>query len=445
MSAPLTPLEPWIAARIGGAAPLDRAALERWQLERLAATLRLARARSPFYRAHLAGAPERLASLDELARLPFTTAQALRDRPLQLLCVSQDAIQRIVTLDSSGTTGAPKRVAFTREDQELTLDFFHIGMATFTAPGDRVLIMLPGATPGSVGDLLATALSRLGAEGVLHDPLAAPGATAKAIAATGASVLVGTPTQALLLARHPAGAGVRLRAALLTSDHVPRAVVAAAEAAWGCVVYNHYGMTEMGLGGGVECAARRGYHLREADLLVEIVDPASGRRLPEGEPGEIVFTTLTRGGMPLVRYRTGDAGRFAPGRCPCGTSLKTLERVTHRLGGRVALAGAPLTMADLDEALFPVEGLVDFTATLTRAERDHLGLELRAVPGAADPCAAVHAALERIAPISRALALGQLSLSVRSSGEGGSAGPTLRKRTIADLRGEGASHQTLTG
>ena len=99
-------------------------------------------------------------------------------------------------------------------------------------------------------------------------------------------------------------------------------------------------MTEMGLGGGVECQARRGYHLREADLYFEIVHPQTGEPVTEGETGEIVFTTLTRQGMPLIRYRTGDLSRFIPGQCPCGTTLRTLEKVTRRLSGKVAFKTA---------------------------------------------------------------------------------------------------------
>jgi phenylacetate-coenzyme A ligase PaaK-like adenylate-forming protein len=164
---------------------------------------------------------------------------------------------------------------------------------------------------------------------------------------------------------------------LLTTDHVPHAIVRELQHRWGCEVYNHYGMTEMGFGGGVECAAHFGYHMRELDLYFEIIDPHTGDPLPEGATGEVVFTTLTRRGMPLIRYRTGDFSRFLPQRCPCGTMLKSMERVKGRIDGRIKLAaGGSITMADLDEALFPIEGLLDFTATLSSEHpKDRLHIE----------------------------------------------------------------------
>ena len=165
---------------------------------------------------------------------------------------------------------------------------------------------------------------------------------------------------------------------MLSTDHVSTAIRHAIEAAFGCTVYNHYGMTEMGLGGGVECEARRGYHLREADLYFEIIDPATGRVLPDGECGEVAFTTLTRRGMPLIRYRTGDVSRFLTGPCPCGAHLKTLERITHRLDGRHRIGENYLTMADLDEAIFPIAGVLNFAATLARDHgRDSLHLDIQ--------------------------------------------------------------------
>jgi len=197
----------------------------------------------------------------------------------------------------------------------------------------------------------------------------------------GVNGLVGVPTQVLALVRNEGmkeSNSLRLKSALLTMDHVPQAIVRAVETSWGCKVYNHYGMTEMGLGGGVECQARRGYHLREADLYLEVVDPTDGRAVQEGEYGEVVFTTLTRCGMPLIRYRTGDISRFVPGDCPCGTVLRTLETVRGRVGNKVDLGdGHCLTMADLDEALFPIDGVQNFTASLSRKDMmDHLHVEM---------------------------------------------------------------------
>jgi phenylacetate-coenzyme A ligase PaaK-like adenylate-forming protein len=363
----LTPLEPWIARKIGvEGAPLTRSCIEAYQVERIRDTLRRCQ-RSPFYRAHLAGLPAEISGLDELSAFPFTTAEDIRREALRFLCVSQSDIHRVVTLDTSGTTGQPKRLYFSRADQELTIDFFQVGMSTFTDPGDRVLILLPCERPGSVGDLLATALKRLGAEGIRHGVVRDIPETLRVLHQERATGIVGIPVQVLALARSKQPDGFpapRLKSVLLTTDHVPQAIARAVESAWGCVVYNHYGMTEMGLGGGVECAARRGCHLREADLYVEIIDPETGARLEDGKAGEIVFTTLTREGMPLVRYRTGDISRFIPGDCPCGTVLKTLERVKCRVSGIIQVSAAhTLTMAHLDEALFSVEGVLNFDAT----------------------------------------------------------------------------------
>ncbi len=422
-----SPLAPWIARKIGAQGPsFDRADLERYQLDRLRSTITLARNRSRLYRERLAAAPDQPATLDRLAEYPFTTARDVRDHPLHLLCVPQDEINRVVTLDTSGTTGQPKRLYFTASDQELTTDFFQIGMSTFTQPGDTVLILLPCERPGSVGDLLATGLERLGARPLRHGVVQDVDETLAVIERERVDGMVGIPTQVLGLARY--GPGARLRSVLLSTDHVPFAAARAVEQAWGCQVYNHYGMTEMGLGGGVECEAHRGYHLREADLLVEVADPRSGRPVPDGEEGEVVFTTLTRAGMPLIRYRTGDLSRFLPGPCPCGAPLRTLQQIRTRLAGLVTI-GPPvpgstqpcLTMADLDDALFAVDGMLDFTASISAdGGQDRLEVVAR-VTKPAEPVAAqgsegvsarIRDALASVPAVRRASAAGHLLTTV---------------------------------
>jgi phenylacetate-coenzyme A ligase PaaK-like adenylate-forming protein len=226
-------------------------------------------------------------------------------------------------------------------------------------------------------------------------------------------VAVGIPSQVLALARHDDA--LRLKSVLLSTDHVPVAVTRAVEDAWDCRVFGHYAMTEMGLGGGVECEARRGYHLREADLLVEVVHPRTGEPVADGDEGEVVFTTLTRAGMPLVRYRTGDLSRFLPGPCPCGTSLRTLERITRRAAGVVPLAGGrQLTLADLDEALLGVDAVLDFDAELVRrTASDRLDLTVRVTAGAgAGTAGALEAAVDGIPAIHRGRADGALDVGI---------------------------------
>jgi len=434
----LTPLHSWIAHKTGSSSEaFTREAITAYQLSKVRETLYLAREKSIFYRSKLTTFPPDIASLEELKHYPFTTAEDIRREPLQLLCVSQNEIQRVVTLDSSGTTGLPKRLFFTRGDQELTIDFFQVGMSTFTAPGDRVLILLPVERPGSVGDLLAIALERMGASGIRHGLVRDVGHTLAVMANEGVNGTVGVPTQVLALVRNAGmekSNRLRLKSVLLTTDHVPQAIVRAVEASWGCTVYNHYGMTEMGLGGGVECQARRGYHLREADLYVEVIDPVNGRTVSEGEYGEVVFTTLTRRGMPLIRYRTGDISRFIPGDCPCGTVLRTLEKVRGRISNRVNLGNSHcLTMADLDETLFPIDGVWNFTASLSReGKMDHLHVE---VWGTVETKVhVVQQALEAIPTVRAARDAGRLDVvsMVRKDGPFELSGPA--KRMLVDRR-----------
>ncbi len=372
-----TPLERWIGTKIDRPeSSLTRSQLDAYQGRALAETVAWARSRSGFYRHLLADAPA-IDGLSDLTKLPFTTADDIRREPLQLVCVSQDEIQRVVTLDTSGTTGSPKRLFFTRADQELTIDFFHQGMTTFTDPGDRVLILLPGQTPGSVGDLLATALQRFDAVPIKYGPVVDPDDVLRVIRREAISVLVGVPVHLLALVRRDPT--LQIKSVLFATDHVPDPIRAELERAWGCQTYDHYGMTEMGLGGGVECAARRGYHLREADLLFEIVEPQTGEPQPDGSYGEIVFTTLTRRGMPLIRYRTGDWGRLIPGACSCGTVLKTLERVQARVNGRLTVRGGILTLADLDRVLFQLPQVENYHAALIKGfHQDCLQLNIQA-------------------------------------------------------------------
>ena len=362
----MTPLEGWIARKTGITSRPEPTRLREYQLGALRETLRYVKDRSRFYRERLADiSPNGVLAMEDVSRLPFTTATELAECPEAFLCVSPRDIGRIVTLSTSGTTGPPKRLFFTDEDQELTADFFHHGMTTMASPGDRVMIFMPGAAPGSVGDLLKKGLARFGSEGVVYGPIRDDRDALDALLRERITVAVGIPSQLLRLARFGGAARPVLKSVLLSADYVPLSVTRAIESAWGCAVFGHYGMTETGLGGGVECAARQGYHLREADLLFEVVDPQSGRPVPDGEAGEVVFSTLTRRGMPLVRYRTGDIARFITAACPCGTVLRRLDRVSGRLADTLSLSGGgTLSITTLDELVYADPAVLAYAAAL---------------------------------------------------------------------------------
>lgn len=389
----ITPLDRWIAVKIGVAshAKLRLSEIRSWQLERIRQTIQYARERSPFYRERLAGSAGRdLRSFREFAHVPFTTAKHVRRDHLQFLCVSQSMIERVVTLLAPDPSDEPRKIYFTAKDLELTVDFFHRGMSTLVDSGQCVLILMPGERPWSVGDMLVKALERMNARGIVHGPVKDPEAAIEDIISHQADCLVAIPSQALALARHPRASeipGGAIKTVLLSADYVPQSIAEELQRKWNCRVFSHYGTTETGLGGGVECEALDGLHLREADLYFEIVDPESGRPLPPGARGEVVFTTLNRKGMPLIRYRTGDLGAFHSDPCPCGTELPRIDKIAGRLNEMVRLAtGDWLGIHDMDEIMFRLPEVLDYRVTITEEIEGHkLKLEILPRPGSGLP------------------------------------------------------------
>ncbi len=438
----ITPLESWVSRRLLLSEPLTLARLQEFQIGKLRESLAHVLARSRFYSEHLNGLdPASIRNMQDVAQIPFTTPAMLAGRFHDFLCVSPADIRRIVTLITSGTTGLPKKIAFTPEDQELTVDFFHHGMTTLAGPADRVVIFLPGEREGSVGDLLKRGLDRFGCESIVFGPVVDYGQALRTMFDVNADCAVGIPSQLLALSRcRESGVPskrIHLKTVLLSTDYVPRAVADSLAQTWGCEVYGHYGMTEMGLGGGVECSARNGYHMREADLLFEIIDPATGSPVRNGEYGEVVFSTLTRRGMPLVRYRTGDRSRFLVQPCPCGSVLRRMERIAGRISEAVRLHdGSFISMAQLDEILFRDLRVSAYTAEIFIKDGcDCLLLTVRSAQQAVD-LKQLSSQLVRHSSIGNLVRQGRLNLDIRE-GDAGFFTTGTSKRFIADRRNEG--------
>lgn len=363
----LTPLENWIM-RKSGITEKSKTALENYQLNHIKETANYAKNHSRFYREHLKNIdPSDIRSFADFQNIPFTYPQQISSNPLDFLCVSQSEISRIVTLKSSGTSGTEKRIYFTKEDLDLTVDFFQYGMSCLVDHTDRVMVLLPGNSYGSIGNLLMTALSGIGIACFVPGVMTNTKETAEFIVKHNITYIVGIPIQVLNLSRAESEAFQKIKKVLLSTDYVPEVLIQELTSRYDCKVFTHYGMTEMGYGGGVECEALNGYHMREADLYFEIINPESGNPVGNGQSGEVVFTTLTRKAMPLIRYRTGDLASFSPTLCACGTFLKTMNRVQGRVNNKIRIAeNRFLSLSELDELILSFRRVLDYKAYFTK-------------------------------------------------------------------------------
>jgi phenylacetate-coenzyme A ligase PaaK-like adenylate-forming protein len=239
---------------------------------------------------------------------------------------------------------------------------------------------------------------------------------------------------------------------LTSGDHVTPVMRAAIEDAWDCRVFEHYGSTEIGLGGAVQCRAFAGLHVREADLLFEVVDPATGERLSDGAAGELVVTTLTRRGMPLIRYRTGDLVQMAADPCACGCELRSLKTVIGRRADMVPLRGersrggaaaghtspgAVLGVVDLDEAVYAAPAVLGFTATLIGAATgDQLVLKVEVEPPVpAGVAAEVQHRVEALPVLQDALEWGSLTVAVEISSDAANLAQSAKQRIVDERSG----------
>lgn len=372
----VSPLESWILNKTRIVSPC-REALQNYQLNALLQTLRYAKHKSRFYQERLKDVDiEAIDSFDAFEKLPFTLPSDIQKRAFDFLCVSQTKIERIVTINTSGTTGTEKRLFFTEYDLEATADFFHYGMLSLVDESDTVMVMLPGNSLGSIGHLLKIALGRANIKCVVSGMLNDVEKAAACIQEEGVTCIVGIPMHVFYLSKlKPELFGTYVKKALLSTDYVPKALVTSLKNK-GCRVYNHYGMSEMGYGGGVECDCLNGYHLRESDLYFEIIDPKTGKTVQDGEYGEVVFTTFGREAMPLIRYKTGDIARFSTQPCACGTFLRTMDTVLGRIDNKITLNHREIALRELDEIVLSFEEILDFSVISSEGNTLHVRITL---------------------------------------------------------------------
>jgi phenylacetate-coenzyme A ligase PaaK-like adenylate-forming protein len=370
-------LQQWVGEKTGLGASLNPYTLEQYQFLRLREQLNYARVRSPYYSRRLQGLDiEQIRGRDSLPLLPFTPAQALREEPQKLLCISGGDAPRITTLNTSGSSGDTKRVWFSQADLDRTVEFFAQGMATMVGPGKTALVLLSGSTPNGLGDLLSRALTSIGVNPIIHGPVREM--TAAVDAAGKADCIIGLPVQLNRLCL--CASGLRPATVLLTADYIPQGIIDNIQNLWDSAVFTHYGMTECGFGLAVQCHMHEAQHLRDAEFIIEIVDPANGQPLPDGQWGELVLSSLCNEAMPLIRYRTGDITRRITGPCSCGGTLPRLDKFK----GRISNIGQKYPIHALDEALFLLPGLLDYRATILSDDELDLTLDSLSAYGGED-------------------------------------------------------------
>ena len=326
---------------------VDRETIEARQLKKLNRLLAREKSRGGFYRE----LPERLFSLADLPSLPFTTEEDLARNAAGLLLCSQSEVSRVLSDATSGTTGEAKRVFYTEGDCERTVELFMAGLGELIFPGSVTMICFPFSGPFGLGELIAEAVTRLGARPLKLGITLSYGEFRAVMEQERPDAFVGMPVQLLSILR-VCGRG-SLRRALVSGDACPEAVIKGCEDILGSKLFPHYGSREMALGGAISCPAHAGMHLRENHVIAEIVD-GDGKPLPPGEWGELVITTIGMEAMPLIRYRTGDRTRVIPGKCPCGSEVLRLDSVGRMDGGA--------ELAALDEKLFSLPFVADYRA-----------------------------------------------------------------------------------
>jgi phenylacetate-CoA ligase len=354
---------------------MPRRELERLQLERLRGRVAWVTERVPLYRERFRQArvrAEDLRSLEDLGRLPFTTKTDFRDTyPWGLLAVPLDQVVRIHA--SSGTTGKPALVAYTRGDLEVWTEVMARTLrAGAVGPGDVVHNAYGyGLFTGGLG--FHYGAERVGAAVI---PLSG-GFTERQLTALtdfGSTVLCSTPSYALYLAEAVEEAGIavkdlRLRVGFFGAEPWTEGMRTALEGRLNLMALNIYGLSEViGPGVCVECPERAGMHVAEDHFLVEIVDPETLGPVPPGTPGELVLTTLTKEALPVLRYRTRDLTALDPEPCACGRTLARIRRITARTDDMLIIRGVNLYPSQVEHVLTQVAEVAPHYLLVVRRE-----------------------------------------------------------------------------
>ncbi len=363
---------------------MPRTKMRELQLERLKYIVRYCYDNVPFYKKRFDEngiAPDCIKSLEDIKRIPPTTKADLRDNyPFGMFAVPRKKIVRLHA--SSGTTGKPTVVGYTKND----LDIWAENMARLVygvgANEDSIVQICfgYGLFTGALG--LHYGLEKVGASVVPSSS----GNSEKQLMLMrdfGTNTLVATPSYALYLSELAKElefpmSDYHLKLGLLGSEGCTVEMRDQIERNWGMFVTDNYGLSEIG-GPGMsgECEHRCGLHINEDSFLCEIVDPETLEQKGEGDSGELLVTTLTKEGMPLLRYRTKDITRINYEPCKCGRTLARMDKTTGRTDDMIKIRGVNVFPSQVESALLGIDKIGPHYMLIVRREGFHDTLEVQ--------------------------------------------------------------------
>lgn len=344
---------------------MPREELRKLQLQRLREVVKYAYERVPFYRKRFEAAgikPEDIKSLEDLKYIPFTSKADLREvYPFGIFAVPLSEIVEIHS--SSGTTGKPVVAGYTRRDLEVWEEVMARSLTMIGVTSQDVVQIAYGYGLFTGGLGFHYGALKIGATIVP----ASAGNTRRQITLMqdfGTTVLACTPSYALYLAEYARDemgidpSALKLRAGSFGAEMWTEEMRREIEKRFGIKAYNVYGLTEI-IGPGVahECEEQMGLHIWEDHFLPEIIDPETGEWVEEGKEGELVLTTLTKEGVPMIRFRTRDITSFVPGECPCGRTGRRIERIKGRTDDMIKVRGVMLFPYQIEQCILEVQGI----------------------------------------------------------------------------------------
>ncbi len=344
---------------------LPRPAIEALQLKRLQDVAKRVYERVPFYKRKFDEAgvkPNDIKSIDDLQKLPFTEKQDLRDNyPFGLFTVPMEDVVRIHA--SSGTTGKATVVGYTKKDIELWAELIARTLSAAGATKHDIVHNAYGYGLFTGGLGLHYGAERLGASVI---PISG-GNTKRQIMIMqdfGSTILACTPSYALFMAEVAQEMGVdfkkmKLRAGVFGAEPWSNKMREEIEKKLNLDAVDIYGLSEViGPGVATECVEeKKGLHIFEDHFIPEIIDPKTGKVLPYGEKGELVFTTITKEAIPLIRYRTRDISRLNPEMCRCGRTHARMDRVSGRTDDMLIIRGVNVFPSQIEGILLEIEGV----------------------------------------------------------------------------------------